>query len=125
MIPSCLKVVISKFDLVVFASQRAYNLISGAPPAVEHEKSDKMTVIPLKEIAHGIFERDRLVRDIALRAKKEGSSESYNSPYVLDLSDISEDEGSKSSKTLITIKTAEGTQEISFDDEQDTDVDDQ
>ena len=58
-VEDCLEVIDNRFALVVLATQRARQLLKGAPPLVDHPKN-KATVLALREIA---AEKVRFNRD--------------------------------------------------------------
>ncbi|MBU0455642.1 MAG: DNA-directed RNA polymerase subunit omega [Pseudomonadota bacterium] len=57
-VEDCLKHVDNRFDLVLTAAKRARELEKGATPKVEWEH-DKPTVLALREIAEGIWDKSK------------------------------------------------------------------
>lgn len=62
-VEDCIKVVPNRFDLVLFAAQRAREIASGSVIKVSRD-NDKNPVIALREIAEGKISLDILCQDI-------------------------------------------------------------
>ncbi len=48
----------SQFAYVVLASRRARQLMAGAPPMVDNQRTQKATRIACEEVNHGLIEYD-------------------------------------------------------------------
>ncbi len=61
-VEDCLDKVENRFQLVLIATKRTRQLVSGAEPLVDRD-NDKETVIALREIAEGLITKDILDED--------------------------------------------------------------
>ncbi|MFQ5661213.1 MAG: DNA-directed RNA polymerase subunit omega [Gammaproteobacteria bacterium] len=58
-VEDCLKIIDSRYDLVLLASKRARQITLGSDPLIE-EDNDKPTVIALREIAEGLITHENI-----------------------------------------------------------------
>ena len=68
-IEDCTLKIPSRFELVVLASQRAKEIVSGAKPTVERD-NDKNSVVALREIAEGTISVDALRESVIKKSQK-------------------------------------------------------
>jgi DNA-directed RNA polymerase subunit omega len=81
-VEDCIEHVPNRFELVALASQRARQIVSGAPLTVERD-NDKDTVVALREIAEQKFSLDALKQEVITSHQKFGKKD------VIDDSDLS------------------------------------
>ncbi|WP_432773565.1 DNA-directed RNA polymerase subunit omega [Francisella salimarina] len=63
-VEDCLDKVETRFDLVVLASMRANNILKkGYSESVDNEKSEKATVVALREIAESEISPEQILRN--------------------------------------------------------------
>ncbi len=62
-VEDCLENVDNRFELVMLATKRARQLVTGGKEAKVEWENDKPTVVALREIAKGLVSRDILKED--------------------------------------------------------------
>ncbi|MET0155931.1 MAG: DNA-directed RNA polymerase subunit omega [Rickettsiales bacterium] len=88
-VEDCMKVVPSRFELVVLATQRAKAIAAGAPIAVA-QNNDKNPVIALREIADGVVDPASLRSALIDSYRNVGAKD--RSSYDVDEDDVILDE---------------------------------
>lgn len=75
-VEDCLEKVNNRFELVLLASKRARQLMSGAPSKISWG-NDKASVIALREIAEGLITPAEIRKEAAPEPQQEESAESF------------------------------------------------
>ena len=73
-VEDCIEHVPNRFELVALASQRARQIVSGAPINVERD-NDKDTVVSLREIAEQKVSLDGLLNEVIMSHQKFGKKD--------------------------------------------------
>lgn len=68
-VEDCIKVVQSRFELILIASQRSRALAKGAQPLLERDR-DKNPVVALREIAEGVLNLEDTKSDLVKGLQK-------------------------------------------------------
>ncbi|MFK7973275.1 MAG: DNA-directed RNA polymerase subunit omega [Rickettsiaceae bacterium] len=76
-VEDCVAYIPNRFKLVVLASERARNIVSGSPLTVAKD-NDKYPVIALREIAAGNIDIDNLVESQIVNLQKNRKIEDVN-----------------------------------------------
>jgi len=85
-VEDCIREVPNRFDLVLFASQRARQIAAGSPLTIERN-NDKNPVIALREIADKTVSLDDLKQDLIQGLQKQVADEEVEEEFVELLSE--------------------------------------
>ncbi len=85
-IEDCMKVIASRFELVVLAAQRAKDIADGSPIAVERD-NDKNPVVALREISLGLTDPLALEESVVKKHQRHQANELVDKPEDDDMSE--------------------------------------
>ncbi len=68
-VEDCVRVVDSRFELILLASERARSLAKGVQPLLDRDR-DKNPVVALREIAEGVLNLDEIKTDLVKGLQK-------------------------------------------------------
>lgn len=80
-VEDCIKNVPNRFDLVLYSSQRARQLLGGAPLTIERD-NDKNAVVALREIADGTISLPDLERNLIEALQKQVLGDEPEEEYL-------------------------------------------
>ena len=107
-VEDCIRKVQNRFELVLFAAQRARQLSAGAPLTIERH-NDKNPVVALREIAEGTFSLTDLERHLVEGLQKHVTGDEPEEEYLELLSEEQAFTGAAQQQSEI--------QELALDDE--------
>ena len=117
-VEDCIEHVPNRFELVALASQRARQIVSGSPLAVERD-NDKDTVVALREIAEQKVSLDALKTEVITSHQKFGKKDIIDDSNLaipaLSRADVAEE--MKAMQSNDDAEDLLGDSDISFDDD--------
>lgn len=123
-VEDCIEHVPNRFELVALASQRARQIVSGSPLAVERD-NDKDTVVALREIAEQKISLDNLKAEVITSQQKFGKKDVIDDTNLaipsLSRADVAEEMKSMQSNDDADELLGEAIEDMSFDDVADED----